>query len=167
MNFRHNISTMALTNVQSYLTRLTPEQTESYVRSAMLYYREILFLYRVFKPTNVTSKKEKGGYAVVSVLFSLVSFTRLLSPNFADEAQYISTSNGHQHDARLLWDYRGHSDSIRSGRGPNWGTCSCLFCDEFPNPSYRISTPHMHFYRLSAPCPCTPLGFYQGLRLVL
>ena len=81
MNFRHNISTTALTNVQSYLTRFTLEQTESYVRLAVLYYGEIPFLYRVSKPTNVTSKKEKGRYAVVSGLFSLVSFTCLLSPN--------------------------------------------------------------------------------------
>lgn len=59
---------MGLTNVQSYLTRYTHNETEEYVRSALIYYGEVPFLYRVFEPTNVRSVKEKGGYKVVSGL---------------------------------------------------------------------------------------------------
>ena len=61
MTFRNTIGNTAVTNVQSYLTRYTQDQTESYVRSAVMYHGEIPFLYRVFKPTNVSAKKEKGG----------------------------------------------------------------------------------------------------------
>jgi len=70
MTFRNKISTTALANVQSYLARYTPGETEDYVRSALLYYGEVPFLYRVFDPTNVRSSKEKGGYKVVSALCS-------------------------------------------------------------------------------------------------
>ena len=69
MSFRNNIGNTALENVQSYLTRYTQDQTESYVRSALIYYGEIPFLYRVFNPTNVRATKEKGGYKVVSALY--------------------------------------------------------------------------------------------------
>ena len=62
MTFRNTIGNMAVTNVQSYLTRYTQDQTESYVRSVVMYHGEIPFLYWVFKPTNVSVKKEKGGY---------------------------------------------------------------------------------------------------------
>ena len=71
MSFRNVISTTALTNVQSYLARYTQDETESYVRSGFLYYGEIPFLYRVFDPTNVRSRSEKGGYKVVSVVHPL------------------------------------------------------------------------------------------------
>jgi len=66
MCFRNKISNAALTNVQCYLSRYTRDQTEEYVRSALIYYQEVPFLYRVFDPTNVRSTKEKGGYKVVS-----------------------------------------------------------------------------------------------------
>jgi len=72
MSFRHTIGTTALTNVQSYLTRYTHDQTEDYVRSAIVYYGEVPFLYRVFDPTNVCSRKEKGGYKVVSMFRPLL-----------------------------------------------------------------------------------------------
>ena len=68
MTFQNTIGNTAVTNVQSYLTRYTQDQTESYVRSAVMYHGEIPFLYRVFKPTNVSAKKEKGGYKVVSAI---------------------------------------------------------------------------------------------------
>lgn len=69
MTLRNKIGSTALANVQSYLARYTPGETEDYVRSALIYYGEIPFLYRVFDPTNVRSSKEKGGYKVVSTLF--------------------------------------------------------------------------------------------------
>ena len=69
MTLRNKIGSTALANVQSYLARYTPGETEDYVRSALIYYGEIPFLYRVFDPTNVHSSKEKGGYKVVSTLF--------------------------------------------------------------------------------------------------
>ena len=67
MSFRHAISTAALTNVQSFLSRYTQENTEKYIRLGLLYHGEIPFLYRVFDPTDVPSAKEKGGYKVVSI----------------------------------------------------------------------------------------------------
>ena len=39
---------------------------EKYVKSAIIHYGEIPFIYRVFEPTSVRSKKEKSGYKVVS-----------------------------------------------------------------------------------------------------
>jgi len=44
-----------------------PDKVEAYVRSGMIYYGEIPFLYKSFKPTAVHLKAEKGGYKVVSV----------------------------------------------------------------------------------------------------
>ena len=79
MTFQNKISTTALVNVQSYLARYTASQTEDYVRLALLYYGEVPFLYWVFEPTNVHSSKEKGGYKVVSVSFSLAC-TPLIFP---------------------------------------------------------------------------------------
>jgi len=67
MSFRNTIGTTALTNVQSYLTRYTRDQTKDYIQTALVYYGEVPFLYRVFEPTNVRAMKEKGGYKVVSV----------------------------------------------------------------------------------------------------
>jgi len=67
MSFRNTIGTTALTNIQTYLARYTQDQTEEYVQSALVYHKEIPFLYRVFDPTDVPSAKEKGGYKVVSV----------------------------------------------------------------------------------------------------
>lgn len=71
MTFRNKVGTVALANVQSYLSRYTRDQTENYVRSALIYYGEVPFLYRVFDPTNVRSSKEKGGYKVVRALHPL------------------------------------------------------------------------------------------------
>jgi len=72
MSFRNTISTTALTNVQSYLTHYTRDETRDYIRSALVYHGEVPFLYRVFEPTNVRAKREKGGYKVVSVLQRLL-----------------------------------------------------------------------------------------------
>ena len=72
MSFRNAISAAALTNVQSFLARFTQDQIEEYVRSKLLYYGEIPFLYRIFNLTNIHSKVEKGGYKVVST--SLLSW---------------------------------------------------------------------------------------------
>ena len=67
MSFRNIIGTTALANVQNFLTRFqTPELIEAYIKAGLFYYGEIPFLYRVFKPTDVPSLKEKGKYKVVS-----------------------------------------------------------------------------------------------------
>ena len=70
MSFRNTVGTAALTNVQNYLTRYTQDETEDYVRSALVYHGEVPFLYRVFDPTDIPATKEKGKYKVVSVLRS-------------------------------------------------------------------------------------------------
>ena len=71
MSFRSAIGTTALINVKTFLDKFKkPEQVEEYVKSGLIYYGEIPFLYRVFEPLAVRSSKEKGGYKVVSV-FSL------------------------------------------------------------------------------------------------
>ena len=59
---------MAVANLQSFLSTkfTTPEQIENYVKSALIYHGEIPWTYRVFKPTNVPLRTEKGGYKVVS-----------------------------------------------------------------------------------------------------
>ena len=67
MTFRNMIGTAALVNVKSFLDKFKdPECVEEYVRSGLLYHGEIPFLYHVFKPSDVPSSKEKGGYKVVS-----------------------------------------------------------------------------------------------------
>lgn len=67
MTFRNAIATAALTSVQKFVTRFkTPDHIEKYVKSAIIHYGEIPFIYRVFEPTSVRSKKEKSGYKVVS-----------------------------------------------------------------------------------------------------
>ena len=76
MSFRNAIGTAALANVQSYLTRFSLEQAEEYVGSAILYYGEVPFLYRVFERTNVRAKGEKGGYKVVSRCHTLQACTK-------------------------------------------------------------------------------------------
>ena len=61
-----------MTNVRNFLegkfnsSHDASERIAQYVRSGMLYYGEIPFLYRTFDPTNVRSVKEKSGYKVVS-----------------------------------------------------------------------------------------------------
>lgn len=72
MSFRNTVGTTAVTNVQAFLARFkTPDLKEAYVKSGMVYYKEIPFLYRVFDVTEVSSKTEKGGYKVVRA-FSLI-----------------------------------------------------------------------------------------------
>jgi len=59
-------------NVQAYVKRFkTPELVEGYVKSGLIYYGEIPFLYRVFDSTTVRSSRERGGYKVVSKLHDL------------------------------------------------------------------------------------------------
>lgn len=73
--FRNTISVEALNHVQAFVKNLKngPAGVEEYVRSGMIYYKEIPFLYRVFKPTTVRtkSKREEGGYVVVSAIHLL------------------------------------------------------------------------------------------------
>ena len=83
MSFRNTIGTMALANIQSYLKRYTQDETEEYIRSALIYYGEVPFLYRVFDPTNVRSAKEKGGYKVVSTFRPPPSSLAYLIPTFS------------------------------------------------------------------------------------
>ena len=68
MTFRNMIATTALLNVKNFLSLKfkDPERVEEYVRSGILYYGEIPFLYRAFLPSDVPCPKEKGGYKVVS-----------------------------------------------------------------------------------------------------
>ena len=74
MSFRNTVGSMAVAQVQSFLSRFkTPELVADYVRKSMIYYGEVPFLYRVFEPTDVRSTREKGGYKVVSTLHSLSS----------------------------------------------------------------------------------------------
>ena len=67
MSFRSAIRTTALINVKTFLeTKFkSPELVAEYVKSGLIYYGEIPFLYRVFEPSAVRSSKEKGGYKVV------------------------------------------------------------------------------------------------------
>jgi hypothetical protein len=65
MSFRNTISTIALTQVQSFFQRFTRPKIEDYVRKATIYYGEVPFLYRVFNVTDVPLKREIGGYKVV------------------------------------------------------------------------------------------------------
>ncbi|KAF9641975.1 hypothetical protein BDM02DRAFT_3133425 [Thelephora ganbajun] len=59
------IGTAAVINVQNFMAKFkTPKLVEGYVKSGLIYYGEIPFLYRVFEPTEVRSSKEKGGYKV-------------------------------------------------------------------------------------------------------
>jgi len=60
------IGAEALTRVQAFFASKESDQIEAYVRTGMLYHKEIPFLYQVFKPTAVPLKVEKGGYKVVS-----------------------------------------------------------------------------------------------------
>ena len=68
MSLQNVIGNAAVVNVQAFfLARYkSPELIAEYVKFSLLYHREIPFLYRVFKPTEVPSKKEKSGYKVVS-----------------------------------------------------------------------------------------------------
>ena len=51
---KKKIRTAALVNVKSFLDKFKdPERVEEYVRSSLLYHREIPFLYRVFKPSLI------------------------------------------------------------------------------------------------------------------
>ena len=76
MNFRNTIANTAIVNVQTFMARhKTPDLISEYVQTGLLYYGEIPFLYRVFECTDVSSKKERGGYKVVSTTFpSFLSF---------------------------------------------------------------------------------------------
>ena len=69
MSFRSAIGTTALINIKTFLeTKFkSPELIAEYVKSGLIYYREIPFLYRVFEPSAVRSSKEKGGYKVVCI----------------------------------------------------------------------------------------------------
>lgn len=81
MSFRNIIANAALANVQSFLKKFgEPELVEKYVRTGLLYYGEIPFLYRVFETTDVPAPKsrEKGGYKVVSG-FRLLFVKHLIS----------------------------------------------------------------------------------------
>ena len=62
------IATTALINVKNLLVLKfkDPKRVEEYVKSGLLYYGEIPFLYRAFQPSDIPCSKEKGGYKVVS-----------------------------------------------------------------------------------------------------
>ena len=67
MSFRNSIGTNALIHVKTFLSKFKkPEPIAEYVKSGIIYYGEIPFIYREFEPLDVRSSKEKGGYKVVS-----------------------------------------------------------------------------------------------------
>jgi hypothetical protein len=68
MSFRNIIGATALTHVQSFLQKFSPDKIEKYVQDSFNYHGEIPFLYRVFDRTEVTSDVEEHKYKVVSVL---------------------------------------------------------------------------------------------------
>jgi len=106
MSFRNIIGAEALTNVQVFLKRFKgPEKVKAYVRSGMIYYGEIPFLYKSFKPTAVHLKAEKGGYKVVSGFQSLQANTMMLNcpPGVAQPIQEPSNLG---HCPSLLWEAR-------------------------------------------------------------
>ena len=152
MTFQNTIGNTAVTNVQSYLTHYTQDQTESYVQSAVMYHREIPFLYQVFEPTNVSTKKEKGGYKVMS------EFILLGLPGahiITDEAWDFSTPNGYQHHACLLQKSRDqslHPNRLGSQREPDQGARPCLYCSRVP--SYALLGHHSYLgsRRLNVHC---------------
>ena len=138
--------------MQSYLTRYTYDETEEYVRLALIYYGEVPFLYRVFEPTNVRSVKEKGGYKVVSGLH----------PPLHPPDTQISTGptrnlpapNDCKHDAPVLWKARNkglHSDHFNSWGEPDRSTRSCLRrCRIQPPILIHPHSDTMHSLRLNA-----------------
>jgi hypothetical protein len=74
MNFRNTIGTIATVVVQAFLSRSkTPEAIKAYVKSSLVYYGEIPFLYQVFELMTVRSTKERGNYKVVSPPFTVSS----------------------------------------------------------------------------------------------
>ena len=85
MSFRSFIGSAAVIKVQKFMSRYKgPELIEKYVKSNMLYHKDIPFLYRVFKPTEVPSSKEEGGYKVVSTYLPLNRIPQ--SPSFVRSA---------------------------------------------------------------------------------
>ena len=82
MNFRNIIGTAAIINVQAFVKKFkTTDLVEGYVKSGLVYYGEIPFLYRVFDPTAVRSSRERGGYKVVSTLCHFSSHAEPCSPH--------------------------------------------------------------------------------------
>jgi len=162
MSFRNTIGTTALANTQSYLGRYTRDETEEYIRSALIYYGEIPFLYRVFDPTNVRSVKEKGGYKVVSIFHPPPSSLAYLMPMFLQVRHGIF-----QHQAII--------DTMLVYYGKQ-GTKACIPTASIPgeNPigvlalvctavgiylSHCCTVYHSHagfrVYRSNVRCPCT------------
>jgi len=65
MSFRNTIASNAVTSVQAFMMKFkTPELAEGYVKSGLIYYGEIPFIYRMFEPTAIRSSNERGGYQV-------------------------------------------------------------------------------------------------------
>ena len=82
MSFRNAVGSTAVMSVQASMQKFkSAEHIEEYVKSGLIYYGEIPFLYRTFKPTDVPSTKEKGGYKVVSVSSSELNATTANSPH--------------------------------------------------------------------------------------
>ena len=132
MTFRNLIGTTALANVKGFLDKFKdPERTEAYVKSGLIYYGEIPFLYRVFEPSDVPSPKEKGGYKVVSKYLSLLT-ERPRAHLSLDSQRTFSKSTDCRNHASLLWETRHKgipTDGSLSGRKePCRGSCAYLHC---------------------------------------
>ena len=68
MSFQNTVGSTTVMKVQASMQKFeSTGHIEEYVKSSLIYYGEIPFLYRTFKPMDVPSTKEKGGYKVVSV----------------------------------------------------------------------------------------------------
>ena len=69
MTFQNAIGNATIINIQVFMRRhKTPDATAEYVRANMLYYREILFLYHMFKCMDVPSTKDNTIFQVECAL---------------------------------------------------------------------------------------------------
>ena len=79
MSFQNTIESTAVMKVQASMQKFeSAGHIEEYVKSSLIYYGEIPFLYHMFKPMDVPSTKEKGGYKVVSASSSFWTEQRLI-----------------------------------------------------------------------------------------
>jgi len=136
MSFRNIIGTEALANVQVFLKRFKgPEKVKAYVKSGMIYYGEIPFLYKSFEPMAVRLKAERGGYKVVSGFQSLRANTMMLNrpPGVARPVQEPSNLG---HCPGLLREARCQaipSNRFLARQRPIWDACPHMHCGTVPH----------------------------------
>ena len=134
MTFRNLIRMMALVNIKGFLGKFKDlECIEAYVKSGLIYHGEIPFLYCVFKPSDVPSPKEKGGYKVVSRYPSLLT-KQPRTHSLLDLQWTFSKLTDFQNHAYLLWETRHKgipaNGSLLGRKEPCWGSCAYLHCSK-------------------------------------